>query len=433
MTTAGNNNNRVVFAWSMYDFANSAFTTLVVTFIYSTYFVKAIAPDVITGTVLWSRAVTITGLTVALLSPILGALADRGGHRKLYLALATAICVVATTGLYTVLPGAVMQALAWFVIANIAFELGGVFYNAFLPEIAPAGRIGRTSGFGWSLGYVGGLGCMALAMVGFVNPDVPWFGLTKELGQNIRATNLLVALWFAVFSLPIFLWVREDKNRISPPGAALVRDAWRQLADTFKELRRYRQLLRFLVARLVYNDALVTIFAFGGIYAAGTFDFSFEKIMIFGIVLNVAAGMGAFFMGYMDDRLGGKKTILVATAGLVLATVIAALTTSEAVFWGAGILIGLMAGPNQAASRSLMTRFTPPEMKSQFFGFYAFSGKATAFVGPLALGVLTQQFNSQRAGIWVVALLFVVGGLLLWAVDEKQGIAAVQGPQQKQV
>ncbi len=411
----------------MYDFANSAFTTLVLTFVYSTYFVMFIASDAIAGTVLWSRAVTIAGLAVALLSPILGAVADRGGHRKLFLALTTAICVLATTGLYTVLPGAVMQALVWFVIANIAFEIGGVFYNAFLPDIAPARRIGRTSGYGWSLGYVGGLGCMAIAMVGFVSPEVPWFGLTKELGQNIRATNLLVAGWFAVFSLPIFLWVREDKSRISPPGTGLVREAWRQLADTFKEVRRYRQLGLFLLARMVYNDALVTIFVFGGIYAAGTFDFSLQKIMIFGIVLNVAAGIGAFFMGFMDDRLGGKNTILVATAGLVLATVVAALTTSEGVFWGAGILIGLMAGPNQSASRSLMGRFTPREKKNQFFGFYAFSGKATAFVGPLALGMLTQQFNSQRAGIWVVALLFVAGGLLLAAVDEQKGIREGQG------
>ena len=411
----------------MYDFANSAFTTLVLTFVYSTYFVMFIASDAIAGTVLWSRAVTIAGLAVALLSPILGAVADRGGHRKLFLALTTAICVLATTGLYTVLPGAVMQALVWFVIANIAFEIGGVFYNAFLPDIAPARRIGRTSGYGWSLGYVGGLGCMAIAMVGFVSPEVPWFGLTKELVQNIRATNLLVAGWFAVFSLPIFLWVREDKSRISPPGTGLVREAWRQLADTFKEVRRYRQLGLFLLARMVYNDALVTIFVFGGIYAAGTFDFSLQKIMIFGIVLNVAAGIGAFFMGFMDDRLGGKNTILVATAGLVLATVVAALTTSEGVFWGAGILIGLMAGPNQSASRSLMGRFTPREKKNQFFGFYAFSGKATAFVGPLALGMLTQQFNSQRAGIWVVALLFVAGGLLLAAVDEQKGIREGQG------
>ncbi len=411
----------------MYDFANSAFTTLVLTFVYSTYFVMFIASDAIAGTVLWSRAVTIAGLAVALLSPILGAVADRGGHRKLFLALTTAICVLATTGLYTVLPGAVMQALVWFVIANIAFEIGGVFYNAFLPDIAPARRIGRTSGYGWSLGYVGGLGCMAIAMVGFVSPEVPWFGLTKELGQNIRATNLLVAGWFAVFSLPIFLWVREDKSRISPPGTGLVREAWRQLADTFKEVRRYRQLGMFLLARMVYNDALVTIFVFGGIYAAGTFDFSLQKIMIFGIVLNVAAGIGAFFMGFMDDRLGGKNTILMATAGLVLATVVAALTTSEGVFWGAGILIGLMAGPNQSASRSLMGRFTPREKKNQFFGFYAFSGKATAFVGPLALGMLTQQFNSQRAGIWVVALLFVAGGLLLAAVDEQKGIREGKG------
>lgn len=424
MNAHSNTGRRPVFAWAMYDFANSAFTTLVVTFIYATYFTKAIAPDEITGTVLWSRAVTITALTVALLSPFLGAVADRGGHRKLFLLLTTIICVVATTGLYTVLPGSVIQALVWFVIANIAFEMGGVFYNAFLPDVAPANKIGRISGYGWSLGYVGGLLAMAIAMVALVNPETPWFGISREAGQNIRATNLLVAGWFAVFSIPIFIWVHEDKSRISPPGTRLLREAWQQIRGTMREIRRYRELGLFLLARMIYNDGLVTIFAFGGIYAAGTFGFSFQKIMIFGIVLNLSAGIGAFAMGFLDDKLGGKRTILIATTGLLLATVIAAVTTSENMFWFAGIFIGLLAGPNQAASRSLMGRFTPPEKKNEFFGFYAFSGKATAFLGPLALGILTQQFNSQRAGIWVVAVLFILGGLLLTRVDEERGFAA---------
>ncbi|MEE9466056.1 MAG: MFS transporter [Candidatus Neomarinimicrobiota bacterium] len=424
MNAHSNTGRRSIFAWAMYDFANSAFTTLVVTFIYATYFTQAIAPDQITGTVLWSRAVTITALTVALLSPFLGAIADRGGHRKLFLLLATIICIVATTGLYTVLPGSVIQALVWFVVANIAFEMGAVFYNAFLPDVAPQDRIGRTSGYGWSLGYVGGLAAMAIAMIALVNPETPWFGISREAGQNIRATNLLVAGWFAVFSIPIFIWVHEDKSRKSPPGAQLISEAWQQIRGTMRDIRRYRELGLFLLARMIYNDGLVTIFAFGGIYAAGTFGFSFEKIMIFGIVLNLAAGIGAFLMGFLDDRLGGKRTILIATIGLLLATVIAAVTKAENMFWFAGILIGLLAGPNQAASRSLMGRFTPSEKKNEFFGFYAFSGKATAFLGPLLLGVLTQLFNSQRAGIWVVAILFMIGGLLLLRVDEERGIVA---------
>ncbi len=421
-------NRRPVFGWCLYDFGNSAFTTLVVTFIYATYFTKAIAPDELTGTVLWSRGVTITALSVALLSPFLGALADRGGYRKLFLALATAVCIAGSLMLYTPLPGEITRALLWFVIANIAFEMGGVFYNAFLPDIAPQSHIGRVSGYGWSLGYIGGLAAMSVALIGFVNPDVPWFGLTKEAGQNIRATNLLVAGWFAVFSIPVFLWVREDKSRISPSGVPLARAAWSQLVETLRHIRQYRQVLRFLIARMIYNDGLVTIFAFGAIYAGGTFDFTMEEIMIFGIVLNLAAGIGAFLMGFLDDTLGGKRTIQISLLGLVLATAMAALTTNRLVFWIAGIGIGLLAGPNQSASRSLMGRFSPPDKENEFFGFFAFSGKATAFIGPFLFGIMTQLFSSQRAGVWIVAILFIIGALFLYTVDEREGLQTAESP-----
>ena len=422
------NSRRTVWSWCLYDFGNSAFTTLVVTFIYATYFTKVIAPDEVTGTVLWSRGVTITALTVALLSPFLGALADRGGYRKLFLALATAVCVLGSIMLYTPLSGEITQALMWFVIANIAFEMGCVFYNAFLPDITTQDHIGRVSGYGWSLGYIGGLAAMFVAMVGFVNPEVPWFGLTKEAGQNIRATNLLVAGWFALFSIPIFLWVREDKSRISPSGVPLVRAAWSQLVETFRHVRQYRQVVRFLIARMIYNDGLVTIFAFGAIYAGGTFDFTMEEIMIFGIALNLAAGIGAFLMGFLDDALGGKRTIQISLLGLILTTVLAALTTHRLVFWIAGIGIGLLVGPNQAASRSLISRFSPPDKENEFFGFFAFSGKATAFIGPFLFGLMTQLFNSQRAGVWIVAILFIIGAFILYTVDEREGVQAAERP-----
>ena len=411
-----------IVSWAMYDFANSPFTTLVVTFIYATYFVKAIAPDEVTGTVLWSRGITITALTVALLSPIMGALADRGGYRKLFLLISTAVCIGATAMLYTPLPGEITRALMWFVIANIAFELANVFYNAYLPEIAPGKRIGWVSGYGWSLGYVGGLIAMFLAMAGFINAEAPWFGLTKEAGQHIRATNLLVAAWFALFSLPMFIWVPSRRLTAVQPVASAFRGAGRQLAQTLRELRRYRQVVRLLLARLIYNDGLVTIFAFGGIYAVGTFGFSIEEVVIFGIALNAAAGIGAFSLGYLDDSLGGKRTIQISLVGLILATVLAILATSKLGFWIAGIGFGLLIGPNQAASRSLMARFTPADKETEFFGFYAFSGKATAFIGPFLLGVLTQQFHSQRAGIWVVLVLFIIGAALLARVDEREGL-----------
>lgn len=408
-------------AWSLYDFANSAFTTLVVTFVYATYFTQGIAADAISGTALWSRGVTITAITVALLSPFLGAWADRRGVRKRFLLLSTAVCVVFTALLALPGEGDVMQALVFVVIANIAYELASVFYNAFLPDVAPPERIGRVSGTGWALGYVGGLLALAIALFVFIQPETAPFGLDTSAGEHVRATNVLVALWFAVFSIPFFLVVKEERAADKPPLGAALHQTARELKRTFAELRRYRQIARLLIARLFYNDGLVTIFAFGGIYAAGTFGFETEDILVFGIVLNVAAGLGAYLFGFVDDRIGGKRTIFISLGILCVATLIAVIGRSESMLWTAGILIGLAAGPNQAASRSLLGRFVPEEKETEFFGFFAFSGKLTAFMGPLLLGLLTDVFDSQRIGLSVIILFFLIGGTLLWTVDEAAG------------
>lgn len=415
---------RATASWALYDFANSAFTTLVVTFVYAAYFTQRMAADEIEGTALWSRGVTVTAVLVAVASPFLGALADRGGLRKRLLLATTVVCVGGTVALYFPEPGGqdALLAIVLFVIANVAFELGGVFYNAFLPDVAPPDMLGRVSGWGWALGYVGGLLCMVVAFAGFVFPEPPWFGLSTEAGQNIRATNLLVAVWFAVFCLPMFLFVKEARS--SEPAKDILRATGRQLAGTFRSLKDFRQIGRLLLARLIYNDGLVTVFAFGGVYAAGTFRFTFEEILVFGIVLNVTAGAGAFAMGFLDDKLGGKKTLLITLVGLGAGTLLGAVAPTPELFWVAGITIGIFAGPNQAASRSLLARFVPPDKETEFFGFFAFSGKATAFIGPLFFGLLTEAFETQRAGLAFVLLSFVIGGLLLMRVDEAEGVRA---------
>ena len=438
------NNSGEVLAWSMYDFANQPFTNLVLTFIYGTFFTTVIASNEIVGTQQWSHAISITAIVVALLSPFMGALADKGGYRKMFMFFFTWLTIIATTVLYFVLPGQVIRALFWFVLANIGFEMGSVFCNAYLPDISHSKNIGRISGYGWSLGYVGGLLSLALAMFFLVQTDTPIFGFLKgEAGayQNIRATNLLVAVWFAVFSIPTFLFVKDKK----PDTKAFLKNAKHTLKgfrSTANELRNYPQIIRFLLARLVYNDGLVTVFAFGGIYAAGSLNFTFDEIMVLGIVLNITAGLGAFLMGYLDDKVGGKKTLKVTLLGLMLAMALAVFApeirpflqyvfggssvpdwvSAKNIFWIAAVLIGAFSGPNQASSRSLMGRFTPEEKKNEFFGFFAFSGKATAFVGPFLLGALTVAFDSQRAGISIVFFFFLFGYFLLGRVDEEKGM-----------
>ena len=418
-----NKNNKTIFAWSMYDFANQPYTTLVITFIYSTYFAKAIAPNEIIGTALWSRAMTITALTVAFLSPIMGAVADKTGHRKLFLIFWTYVCIVGSFALYYPLPGEIYKALFWVVISNVGFEMGGLFCNAYLPDIAPKDKIGRISGYGWSLGYLGGLIALGIGYVFLVSPENPIFGFSKELGENIRATNIMVAIWFIIFSIPVFMGLSGTAKVNKSSSKNIWSDSFLEIKSTFSNIKKYKELVKFLIARIFYNDGLITIIAFGGIYAAGTFNFTFEDIFLFGIVLNITAGLGAFALGFLDDMIGGKKTVQVSNVGLIFACLLAVFTKSIMVFWFSGILIGIFMGSNQAASRSLMARFIPENKENEFFGFFAFTGKATAFLGPLLLGIVTQVFNSQRHGIFVVVVLLLIGFFLMLRVNENVGIS----------
>ena len=423
---------RAINSWALYDFANSPFTTLVVTFVYATYFSESIAANSVEGQALWGYAITVTALIVAFFSPILGALADQGGYRKRFVVIATLITAAATAALYGIGPGQVMLALTVFVIANVAYEFAIVFYNAYLPGLAPSTDMGKISGWGWGLGYFGGLLALLAALVALVQPaalvtflgdiglsvpDGPWFGFSTENGENVRATNLLVAVWLLVFSLPLFLFVHEKRSSKLPP-AAVVSGSFEQLRATFREIRKHKEIVKFLLARLIYNDGLVTIFAFGGIYAAGVFGFSLTDVLIFGIVINLAAGIGAIAMGYVDDWIGAKRTIVISLLGLTLAAVIGVFARDAAWFWFAGILIGIFSGPNQAASRSLMGRYVPEGLENEFFGFFAFSGKLTAFIGPLLLGLVTGIAQSQRVGMVVVIVMFILGLMLLIPVKE---------------
>jgi UMF1 family MFS transporter len=420
------NDKRAIAAWCFYDWANSAFTTLVVTFGYAAYFAQNFAPDENAGTALWSRGIVASSVLIATLSPIMGAIADRGGTRRRYLIATTLLCVAATAMLAFITPQTphpVLTALTLFVIANVMFEMGIVFYNSFLPSLVSQDKIGRVSGYGWGLGYFGALCVLVVALIALVGINgQPLLPVSAEAGANLRASNFLVAAWFLVFSLPTFLYVRDPKG---PKARIDIRGALGDLAQTFREIRRYREVVKFLLARLVYNDGLVTVFAFSGLYAVGTFDFSVRDLIVFAIVMNLAAGTGAAVFGFVDDKVGGKATIAWSLVALTVGGVIAIAAPNRLWFWIAAFIIGIFVGPNQSASRSLMGRFVPAESQAEFFGFFAFSGKATAFLGPLLLGILAGTFN-QRVGFSVVILFFIVGGAILATVDERAGIAAAK-------
>lgn len=419
--------NKSILGWCFYDFANSSFTTIVVTFIYSAFFADYIVGNSSLGQIYWGNAVTVCAIIIAILSPIMGAIADQGGLRKTFLFIWTMICIIFSVLLYFPTKGDIYFALGVFIVANVAFEMGCVFCNAYVPTLTTKKNMGKISGYGYAFGYLGGLLALVVGLVTIALPDQPMFGITTENGQNFRSMNLLVAIWFFIFSIPTFLWLKKD-NKKNHINKNLIKNSFKQLSITYKDIKKYKNTVRFLIARLFYNDALITIFSFGGIIAKGVYNFNLEKMLIFGITLGVSAGIGAYFMGFVDDKIGAKKTIQYSNLLLLIATCLVVFVDNENIFWIAGILVGFSSGPNQSSSRSLMSRFSPKDKQNEFFGFFAFSGKITAFLGPFLLAQVTHisliyfdvsNETAQRLGVSVVLLLLILGSAMLSFVNEE--------------
>jgi UMF1 family MFS transporter len=412
---------RQAWAWALYDWANSAFPTVVSTFVFAAYFTRAIAPDPATGQAQWGWMQTIAGVAIALLCPVLGAIADAGGRRRLMLALCTAVMAAATAALWFAAPDPrfTLFALVAVGLATIAFEVGTVFYNAMLPQVATPQRLGRVSGVAWGLGYAGGLLCLLVALLVLVRPDPPLFGLDRTLQEPVRATALLVALWVIAFGWPVLLALPDPP---APPGAT--RPGWGAaarlgLAEIGRVLRAVPgnpAMLRFLVARLFYTDGLNTLFAFGAIYAAGVFGMGFEEILVFGIALNLASGLGAAGFGLLEDRVGSRRMVLLALGALTLLGAGLLVVQDKEGFWALALGLGLFIGPAQAGSRTLMVRLAPPGEVAAYFGLFALSGRVTGFLGPAALALATAAFASQRAGMATVLVFLGLGAAILATV-----------------
>lgn len=407
---------KTVLAWCLYDVGLAAFNTVIVTFVFPVYFAKAIWGDETSGSAAWGFAMGASGVAIALLSPVVGAIADQQGRVKPFLWLFGSIVAIASALLWFAYPARANATWVLFVvsISAVAFELAFLFYNALLPRLAPPAKLGRLSGWGWSCAYLGGIACLAIALVGFVQPQAPWFGLSRDAAENVRATNLLVAAWYFVFTVPLLLVLREGKALLSMREAAS--KGLRRLGATLREARREPDLWRFLIASALYRDGLATVFAMGGLYAAGTFGMSFDKVVLLAIGLNVAAGIGAIGFAWLDDFLGSKPTVRLSLLGLIVSGVPLLLVQDTTQFVVLALALSLFVGPTQAASRSLLIRLSPPGRFAELFGLYGLTGRALTFIGPLGFSLATTATGSQRAGMSVVVAFFVLGWLLLETV-----------------
>ena len=396
-------NSKEIISWSFYDFANQPYTTLIITFIYSAFFVNYIAPNETNGTFLWANAISFTAICVGILSPILGAFADSGGYRKFFLIFFTILCSIFTALLYIPDSGDVFLALVLVILSNIAYELGTVFSNSYLIDLSNNKNVGRISGTAWGFGFVGGLIALFCALT-FFDVNIP---------NDIKLINIFVAIWFLFFSLPAFFFLKDRKKEKLLMSNLIL--SFKSLKITFKEIYQYKKILNFLIARLFYNDGLITIFALGGIYAVGSLDFSMREVLILGVVLNIFAAIGSFTFGYIEDKIGVKNVINISLLILIFATLLAFIAPwtnfPKEIFWLAGVLLGTMIGPNQSCSRSFMSQIIPIEKKNEFFGFFALTGKATSFLGPLLFGIIT-TLHSQQFALLSVVVFFILGYII---------------------
>jgi UMF1 family MFS transporter len=405
----------------MYDFANSSFTTLIVTVAYSVYFVQVVAADAGgqgTAERIWFWGYAASMLCVAVLSPTLGAIADAHAVKKQCLMAATLVCAGCTALLTFVERGDIVTGLLLFGLANIAFDLGFLFCSAFLVEIASPQMMGRISGYGWGLGYAGGLLSLALAY-----PFIKG-GLAEANLPLYRASFAVTALFFLLFSLPTFAFLRERavpqvRHEPSHWHGALTR-----VATTAKQIGRYRDLAVYLIGYLIYTDAINTVIVASAIFANKVLDFSPGNLIIYFLITQITAGLGAVGFGFLAYRIGAKRTITLTLLMWIALAVSAAAVRTQTQFYVIGLMAGAALGANQTASRTLLGQFTPPGRQAEFFGFFSVTGKFAAIIGPVVYGEVTVWTGSQRWAVLSMAVFFAAGLSVFLTVNEQRGIAA---------
>lgn len=427
-----------IWGWMSFDWASQPFHTLLVTFIFAPYFTSAVIGDSVAGQQAWATMLTVTGICIAILAPLLGSIADNSGPRKPWIMVFSVMIIVGSFGLWWAVPGmsSITLILVSFGIALVGVEFAAIFINAMLPELAPTEKLGRISGSGWAFGYWGGVLALFVMLLLLAENDegvtllgsAPMFGLDPEMREGTRSVGPLSAIWYLVFMVPFFLWTPDVKSRPMPKG--VLTRGFKDLIVTLKSLPGQTSLISYLLSSMFYRDALNGLFAFGGIYAVGVLGWSITQIGVFGIVAAITGAIFAWLGGFADMKYGPKPVIIWCCVALILVCSAIVSTSREmmffmplaegstapdTVFYICGAVIGGAGGALQAASRTMLVRQANPDRMTEAFGLYALSGKATAFIAPATILAATAATGSQRLGMTPLIGLFIIGlVLLLW-------------------
>lgn len=405
---------RQLFGWMMYDFANSAFTTIIVTVVYSVYFINhVVGGDPGLGEMLWGRAVGLSMTLVAITAPILGAVADYSRSKKKFLFINCYLTVIFTALLYFVDKGNITRGMVFFIVANYAFNSANVFYDAFLPEITSVENIGKVSGYGWALGYVGGL--------------VALLGSLVLINRNVRLIFPLIAVHFFVFSLFTVFWLKEV--RLPSKRTNYFRVGFTRIISTLKNIRKHPQLLKFIVSYFIYNDGITTVIVFASIYGITRFGMTTKDMLIYFILAQFTSIIGSALFGWFTDKTSAKHSLSYSLLIWIVVVIWAYFCKTSSEYYFVGLAAGLAIGSSQSNSRTMLSRLTPLDRQAEYFGFYTLTGRLSAIIGPILYGWIAHKTGDIRYSILSLMLFFITGWLVLQSVNFKQGVLEAGQPE----
>lgn len=409
---------REVWAWSMYDFANSGYTTVVITAVFNAYFVAAVARAAHWATFAWTAALSLSYAAIVVTGPLVGAFADAHAAKKRLLLASTVGCVLSTALLWFAAPGAVALAIALVIVSNFFYGSGENLIAAFLPELADSRAMGRVSGWGWSFGYLGGIVSLGLCLA-----YVTWAQRAGQTASSfVPVTMLITAAVFALAATPTFLFLRERAVPQPLPVAGALRGAWARVHATLRHAREFRDLRRFLLCTVFYQAGISAVIALAAIYAEQAMKFTTQQTITLILVVNFTAAAGAFAFGYLQDAIGHVRAVALTLLGWIAMVLIAGLASSAAAFWLAANIAGLCMGSSQAAGRAVVGYLAPPPRLAEFFGLWGLAVKTASIFGPITYGIVTWAFaGNHRLGIFAVGVYFIVGLILLAGIDVERG------------